>query len=239
MRVPRHVAAIQDGNRRFAERRGEKPYKGHQEGVGTTRRFLRWCSDLGVDEVTVYALSTENFGRDEEELDALFDLLEEEFLRAARDPEVHENGMRIRGVGARELLPTNVKEALEVAERETAHLDDCLLNVAVGYGGRRDLAATVRRLAEDADDGARLGDAVEELGSRLMPSGGAVSDVELLIRTGGEKRISNFLPWQASGNECLTYFTEKMWPEFGRDEFERALEHYGEAAESERRVVMA
>lgn len=220
------MAAIQDGNRRFAEERGEAPYLGHQRGVETTRNLLRWCADVGVEEVTVYALSTENLARDGRELDALFDLLRKEFLRAAEDPEVHEQGLRIRAVGTPELLPGQVLEAVRAAEEATAHYDDRLLNVAIGYGGDRDVAEAVRSLARDAKKGYVPRDAEQELTSRLLPGEAPVRDVDLLIRTGGEKRLSNFLPWQAAGTGCIAYFSEKMWPEFDRAEFDEALKLY-------------
>lgn len=229
MRGPRHVAAIQDGNRRFAEERGEMPYKGHQRGVETTRRFLRWCCDAGVEEVTVYALSTENLRRDEQELESLFELLADEFREAAVDDEVHGNGMRIRGVGFREVLPAEVREALEFAEEATADNDERVLNVAVGYGGRLELLRAVREVVADSG---RSGDMREEIGNRLLPGDDPVGDVDLLIRTGGEKRVSNFLPWQAAGSGCVTYFSDAMWPEFSRDDFDEALELYGRTAES-------
>lgn len=226
MRVPSHVAAIQDGNRRYAENRGEAPYKGHQQGVETTRALLRWCADIGVDEVTVYALSTENLDRDETELEALFDLLREEFLDASRDEEVHGQGLRIRAVGVPELLPDRVLEAVREAEEATRHNEERLLNVAVGYGGAMDVARAVRETARDAAEGADIADFEEAVGERLLPRGDPVSDVDLLIRTGGEKRFSNFLPWQAAGNGCAAYFSEKMWPEFGREDFDEALRVY-------------
>ncbi|MBS1263670.1 MAG: Tritrans,polycis-undecaprenyl-diphosphate synthase (GGDP specific) [Methanonatronarchaeales archaeon] len=230
MKVPRHVAAIQDGNRRYAERRGELPYKGHQKGVETTRAFLRWCSDAGVEEVTIYALSTENLYRDGEELAALFSLLEEEFRRAALDEEVHQRGMRIQCIGARDLLPESLLDAIRLAEGETAGNGERLLNVAVGYGGRLDLLQAAESLASDLDGDLTAAEAERELESRLGSGGLPVSDVDLLIRTGGEKRISNFLPWQAAGSRCAAYFSEKMWPEFTREEFEEALRVYSREA---------
>lgn len=220
------MAAIQDGNRRYAERRGEAPYKGHQQGVETTRALLRWCADVGVDEVTVYALSTENLGRDEAELEALFDLLRKEFMDASRDEEVHGQGLRIRAVGVPELLPDHVLEAVREAEAATRHNEERLLNVAVGYGGATDVARAVRETARDAASGTDFADYGSAVEKRLLPRGEPVSDVDLLIRTGGERRLSNFLPWQAAGSGCVAYFSEKMWPEFGREDFEEALRIY-------------
>lgn len=227
MDVPGHVAAIQDGNRRYAESRGQEPYKGHQKGVETTRAFLRWTREIGVEEVTIYALSTENLDRDDEELRALFDLLESELLRAARDEEVHESGTRIRCLGDEELLPGSLREAIEVVEGATADNGDRFLNVAIGYGGRLDLLQAVRSLARDVENRGGAGDLEGELRGRLLPEAGEVSDVDLLIRTGGEKRISNFLPWQTVGNGCRVYFSDKMWPEFSKRDFSEALEVYG------------
>lgn len=147
-------------------------------------------------------------------------------MDASRDEEVHGQGLRIRAVGVPELLPDRVLEAVREAEEATRHNDERLLNVAVGYGGGMDVARAVRETARDAAAGAEIADFEAAVEERLLPREEPVSDVDLLIRTGGEKRFSNFLPWQAAGGGCVAYFSEKMWPEFGREDFDEALRVY-------------
>jgi tritrans,polycis-undecaprenyl-diphosphate synthase [geranylgeranyl-diphosphate specific] len=233
---PDHVAVIQDGNRRYARSRGDDATTGHAKGAETTEQVLEWCADLGVEELTLYALSTENFNRPETELNHLFDLIESKLREFADADRVHEEGVRITVIGDRTRLPPRVKAAVEYAEGRTAQYDSFRLNVALAYGGRAELLGAAREVAEAVATGG-LGASevdVEELEARL--GGGPSRDVDLILRTGGDERTSNFLPWHADGNEAAVYFCTPYWPEFSKPDFLRAIRTYEAREESWRRT---
>ncbi|ELZ49285.1 UDP diphosphate synthase [Halorubrum coriense DSM 10284] len=234
--VPDHVAVIQDGNRRYARERGDDAPEGHRAGADTTERVLDWCADLGVSELTLYAFSTENFERPDEELEPLFDLLEHKLREFADADRVHEQGVRVRAIGDVPRLPPRVRDAVDYAERRTAGNDRFTLNVALAYGGRTELLDAARAIARDVDDGAMApGDVdVEAVESRLYDK--PIRDVDLIVRTGGDERTSNFLPWHANGNEAAVYFCAPYWPEFSEADFLRAIRTYESREESWQRA---
>jgi len=234
--APTHVAVIQDGNRRYARKQGEDPTDGHRAGAETTERVLEWCADVGVEELTLYAFSTENFDRDREEREALFDLLETKLYEFADRPEIHEREVRIQAVGEVDRLPDRVREAVAYAEERTEPYDRLHLNVALAYGGRAELLGAAREVAREVAAGTLApedidADAIEE---RLYE--GPTRDVDLIIRTGGAERTSNFLPWHANGNEAAVFFCTPYWPEFRRIDFLRAIRTYESREESWRRT---
>jgi tritrans,polycis-undecaprenyl-diphosphate synthase [geranylgeranyl-diphosphate specific] len=234
--APSHVAVIQDGNRRYAREQGEEKTEGHRAGADTTENILRWCSDLGVEELTLYAFSTENFNRPDDEREALFDLITDKLRTFADREEVHEERVRIRAIGETQRLPPRVREAVDYAESRTAEYDDLQLNVALAYGGRAELLGVARDIAGEAAGG-RLDPAdvdVDEIERRLTTS--PTRAVDLIIRTGGDERTSNFLPWHANGNEAAVYFCTPYWPEFSRADFLRAIRTYESRQESWRRT---
>ncbi|EMA65210.1 polyprenyl diphosphate synthase [Halorubrum kocurii] len=234
--VPTHVAIIQDGNRRYARERGDDAPDGHRAGAATTERVLDWCADLGVAELTLYAFSTENFERPDEELGPLFDLLEDKLRDFADADRVHEQGVRVRAIGDVDRLPERVRDAVAYAERRTADNDRFTLNVALAYGGRTELLDAARAIARDVDAGDLHPDDVdvETVEDRLYDR--PVRDVDLIVRTGGDERTSNFLPWHANGNEAAVYFCAPYWPEFSEVEFLRAIRTYQSREESWRRA---
>jgi tritrans,polycis-undecaprenyl-diphosphate synthase [geranylgeranyl-diphosphate specific] len=234
--IPEHVAVIQDGNRRYAEAQGKERTEGHRAGAETTEAVLRWCRDLGVDELTLYAFSTENFERPEAEREALFDLIESKLRDFADRDEVHENHVRIRAIGETGRLPKRVQAAVDYAERRTRGYDDLHLNVALAYGGRAELLNAARSVAHDVHNGRLATDQVDaaELDRRLTEQ--PTRDVDLIIRTGGDERTSNFLPWHANGNEAAVFFCTPYWPEFRRVDFLRAVRTYEAREESWRRT---
>ena len=223
---PRHVAVIQDGNRRYAREAGRSVPDGHRAGAQTTEGILRWCRDIGVEELTLYAFSTENFERPTEERAHLFDLLEEKLNELADRPETHENAVRIKAIGELDRLPRRVRAAIDHAEARTADYTRFRLNVAIAYGGRAELLAAARDVARAVEAGElEPGDiSVDEIDRRLYDAD--VTDVDLIIRTGGDERTSNFLPWHANGNEAAVYFCTPYWPEFTKREFLRAIRTY-------------
>ena len=223
---PAHVAIIQDGNRRYARRRGADAPDGHRAGAETTERVLEWCEDLGVEELTLYAFSTENFDRPPEELDPLFDLMESKLREFADADRIHEQEVGIRAIGDLERLPPRVTDAVEYAERRTADYNDFRLNIALAYGGRASLLDAARDVAAavEAGDLSPADIDVAEVERRLDKS--PSRDVDLIIRTGGDERTSNFLPWHANGNEAAVYFCAPFWPEFSKADFLRGIRTY-------------
>ncbi|WP_136589487.1 polyprenyl diphosphate synthase [Salinigranum halophilum] len=223
---PTHVAIIQDGNRRYARRQGDDAPDGHRAGAETTEQVLDWCHELGIEELTIYAFSTENFSRPPEEREPLFDLIESKLYELADADRVHDNGMRIRAVGEIERLPDRLREAVDYAEARTSEYDAFSLNVALAYGGRAELLGAARDVLRDvaAGDLAASDVDVDAIDARL--AGQPVRDVDLIIRTGGDERTSNFLPWHANGNEAAVFFCAPYWPEFSKADFLRAIRTY-------------
>lgn len=234
--APAHVAVIQDGNRRYAREKGSDTESGHRAGAETTERILEWCSELGVEELTVYAFSTENFDRPPAEREHLFELLEEKLYEFADAERVHDEEVRVRAIGETDRLPERVQEAITYAENRTSAYEAFTLNVAVAYGGRTELLGATRAVARaveqgDLDPAAVTTETIEE---RLY--GGDVRDVDLIVRTGGDERTSNFLPWHANGNEAAAFFCTPYWPEFSKIDFLRAIRTYEAREASWRRT---
>ncbi|MFW6045412.1 MAG: polyprenyl diphosphate synthase [Natronomonas sp.] len=230
--TPRHVAVIQDGNRRYASRGGDDVSDGHRAGAETTEQILRWCNELDIDELTLYAFSTENFKRPPDEQERIFDLIEQKLLEFADDDQVHSEEVRIRALGEIDRLPQRVIDAVEYAEAETAGYDRHRLNIALAYGGRNELMRTTREIAQDVASGTIDPESidVDEIEGRLYHE--PVREVDLIIRTGGDERTSNFLPWYANGNEAAVFFCTPYWPEFSKTDFLRALRTYEAREES-------
>ncbi len=234
--APAHVAVIQDGNRRYAREQGDEPTDGYQSGAQTTEQVLDWCAELGVEELTLYAFSTENFERPREQQEHLFDLLEDKLREFADADRVHDERVRIRAIGDTDRLPERVQDAVRYAESRTAGYDGFALNVALAYGGRDELLTAARGVAEAVDDGDLDPTDVdfEAVESRLHTS--PVQDVDLIIRTGGDERTSNFLPWHANGSEAAVFFCTPYWPEFSKVDFLRAVRTYESREASWRRT---
>lgn len=233
---PRHVAIIQDGNRRYARKRGEDTETGHRAGAETTKSVIDWCSDVGIEEVTLYSFSTENFERDPDEREHLFDLFEEYFRKFADDDRVHDNEVSIRAIGDTEQFPMRVRDAIAYVERRTEQYDRFVLNFALAYGGRNELLCAARDVAGAVRDG-ELNPAdidAEEIERWLYD--GSTQAVDLIIRTGGDERTSNFLPWHANGNEAAVFFCHPYWPEFSKVDFLRAIRTYESREQSWRRT---
>jgi len=223
---PDHVAVIQDGNRRYARERGADTTEGHSEGAETTEALLDWCDELEIREVTLYAFSTENFDRPAEEREHIFDLVERKLRSFADADRVHDAGVRIRAIGETDMLPERVRDAIDYAEARTAQYDQLYLNVALAYGGRAELLGAARDVARAVDRGEFApGDVDAETVESFLYEG-PTRDVDLIVRTGGDERTSNFLPWHANGNEAATFFCTPYWPEFRKVDFMRAIRTY-------------
>jgi tritrans,polycis-undecaprenyl-diphosphate synthase [geranylgeranyl-diphosphate specific] len=234
--APEHVAVIQDGNRRYAREQGSATESGHRAGAETTENVLRWCADLGVEELTLYAFSTENFERPPEEREYLFDLIEAKLLDFADADRIHEDRVRIRAIGDTDRLPERVREAIRYAERRTAGYDRFQLNVALAYGGRAALLEAARDALEDVAAGDLDPEDIDVATVEDRLYGDCVRDVDLIVRTGGDERTSNFLPWHANGNEAAVYFCAPYWPEFSKVDFLRGIRTYQARERSWRRA---
>ena len=233
--TPTHVAVIQDGNRRYARKQGSDAADGHRAGAQTTESLLEWCDELGIEELTLYAFSTENFDRPADQRAVLFDLIEDKLYDFADADRVHESDVRIRAIGEIDRLPRRVRDAIEYAECRTEGYTQFHLNIALAYGGRAELLGATRDIANEVADGDLDAAAVdvETVEERLYE--GPTRDVDLIIRTGGDERTSNFLPWHANGNEAAAYFCAPYWPEFRKIDFLRAIRTYQHREESWRR----
>jgi short-chain Z-isoprenyl diphosphate synthase len=223
-RIPRHVGVILDGNRRWARASGQADVStGHRRGAQKISELLGWCEEMGVDVVTFWLLSTDNLSRPADELAALLQIIEGTVsdLAAARRWRVHP-------VGSLDLLPADTARVLKEADAATADLPGIVVNVAVGYGGRREIADAVRSLLQEhAARGSSLEEVaqaldVESIAEHLYTRG--QPDPDLLIRTSGEQRLSGFLLWQSAHSEF--YFCEAYWPDFRKVDFLRALRDY-------------
>lgn len=206
------IAVIMDGSGRWAEARGITVAEGHREGTRALRRTVEAAIDLGIESLTVYAFSTENWTRPDTEVSGIMSLFVERLRREA--PELDEEGVRLRIIGRRDRVHARVREQIEWAEELTAHHTGRTLFVAFDYGGR----AEILHAAE-----AYTGGGEEEFRKHLYATD--LEDPQLIIRTGGELRLSNFLLWESAYSEL--YFSEKLWPDFDREEFERAVSSYG------------
>ena len=222
-RLPAHIAIIMDGNGRWARRRGLPRIAGHKAGVAPLRTAVDTCARLGLRALTVYAFSVENWKRPRTEIETLWRLLRH-YLRAEM-PEMHRNGVRFHAIGRLDELPRMVRDELEEAMRETRANRGLQVNLAINYGGRAELVDAVRSLVEDARRGGISNDIVIDeaaISARLYTAG--LPDPDLLIRTSGEMRVSNFLLWQIAYAEL--YVTETLWPDFTRTELLRAILDY-------------
>lgn len=225
MSVPRHIGIILDGNRRFAKRLMLKPWKGHEWGAKKFREFLGWCSKAGVEEITAYVFSIQNFNRPQEEFNFLMNTFKKEFetlLQPENLQKLHDDGARIVFIGRQHLLPEDVQQLQNELMEKTKHNAKKRINFALAYGGREEIIEAVQRLAEQAKEGKIDPKQINEevFGKELWLD----SDPDLIIRTGGEHRTSNFLPWQGTYSELL--FVEKYWPELEEEDFLACLQEY-------------
>ncbi|MGB4324847.1 MAG: isoprenyl transferase [Candidatus Nanopelagicales bacterium] len=224
-RIPRHVGVILDGNRRWASAQGSTSAQGHEAGAAKIIDFLGWCDDAGVEVVTLWLLSTDNLSRPEPELDKLMTIIETTVGNL-----VGQGRWRLHPVGALDLLPSRTATLLKEAAEATAEIDGSLVNIAVGYGGRREVVDAVRSLlADHATQGTTLDELAsllnaEHIAEHLYTKG--QPDPDLVIRTSGEQRLSGFLLWQSAHSEF--YFCEAYWPDFRHVDFLRAIRTFAE-----------
>ncbi len=219
-KIPPHIAIIMDGNGRWAHARGLPRVAGHRAGVENMRRVLEAAVEFGVKALTIYAFSTENWGRPDEEVSGLMRIFEQVLAREV--PELHKNGVKLRHLGRLEGIRTEMKQAVQRAIELTKNNDRITLNVAFNYGGRAEILDAIRRMIQDQVDPAQLDEALfaSYLYTRDLP------DPDLIIRTAAEMRLSNFLIWQSAYSEYYT--TATLWPDFDKRELFQALEAFSQ-----------
>lgn len=221
-KLPRHIAVIMDGNGRWARRRGLPKNFGHRAGIKTVEKIIKACSELGIEILTLYTFSLENWQRPKKEVDALMKLLDN-FLVKKVD-EFNKNNIRVVAIGEKERLPLFVQKSLERAIEATEKNTGLTLNLALSYGGRSEIVNAVRSIASEVKRGkCKLSEIDEQLFSRYLYTAN-LSDPDLLIRTSGEMRISNFLLWQISYTEL--YISPKLWPDFTKKDLLIAIRDF-------------
>jgi tritrans,polycis-undecaprenyl-diphosphate synthase [geranylgeranyl-diphosphate specific] len=222
--MPDHVAIIMDGNRRFASDLGLKPNAGHLFGRDKIKEVLEWCFELGIKNLTLYAFSTENFDRSGEEVKTLMDLCTEELKKAVKDSRIHKNQVRVRVLGHLESLPKNIRDSASYVIDKTKKYDKYSLNIALAYGGREEIINAIQNIANDVKTGKlKKADITEPIVSSYLYTNG-LPDPDLILRTSGEERISNFLLWQLAYSEL--YFSDVYWPALQKRDFLKAIRTY-------------
>jgi undecaprenyl diphosphate synthase len=219
-RIPTHIAIIMDGNGRWALARGLPRLVGHRAGTENLRRIITACVEFGVKYLTIYAFSTENWGRPREEVEGLMNILEDVIDRELA--ELNKEGVQLRHIGRLERLDPKLQEKVMDAIELTRHNDRLVLNVAFNYGGRDEIVNAIQKMIKD---GIKPDEVTSDLVGRYLFTAG-VPDPDLIIRTSGELRVSNFLIWQGAYSEW--YVTSVYWPDFNKDEFRKALDTYAQ-----------
>ena len=212
-----HVGIILDGNRRFAKRLMKEPLKGHEYGAKKVEKLLDWCKELNVKELTLYCLSLENFNRPQKELSYLIKIFKKEFNKLKTDKRIHEDKIKIRFIGKTDLFDKEFQQIIKEVEEKTKSYEDYMVNFALAYGGRQEIIETIKKMIENKEQITE-----ENFKKNLWLK----NEPDLIIRTGGEKRTSNFLPWQAVYSEWI--FLDKMWPEFTKEDLSDSVKEFSE-----------
>ena len=225
-KVPNHIAIIMDGNRRYALMEGVSPTKGHEMGKDKLKEVIEWSHEIGVKVLTVFAFSTDNFKRSKEEVDHLMKMFEMDLKKLANEKKIHENKVRVRIIGKMDLLPPKVRKAAQEVMKKTEKYDKYFFNIAIGYGGREEITEAIKQIVNDVKEG-KID--VEEINPKkvatyLYTSSLPFPDPDLILRTSGEERISNFLLWQLAYSEL--YFTDVYWPALKKTDFLKAILSY-------------
>jgi undecaprenyl diphosphate synthase len=220
--VPEHVAVIMDGNGRWAQRASLERVLGHEAGIASTRDVTEASAEWGIRHLTLYAFSSENWERPKAERDALMELLARQLV--AERPTLLDNDVQLRGIGRLDELPASVRASLQQVEADTAHCSTMIMRLALSYGGRQEIVDAVRKLAVEVAAGRMRPEDIdpEAISGRLYDP--EMPDPDLIIRTGGDERISNFLLWESSYAEL--YFTRVLWPDFRREHLLEALRDF-------------
>lgn len=238
--MPNHVGVIMDGNRRYAKKQELESFFGHRRGGNTAAKLLKWSYQFNIKHLTLYTFSIDNFCRDESEKDYIFNLLNNFLEFYTEDDTLNKRSIFVRVIGDMSLLPEYLVLKIQEIEEKTKNNDLMFLNIAFAYGGKEDIAnafnlcAEKEKLDEDADLSLIQNYIGENLFNGISPQS---PKIDLLIRTGGEYRMSNFLPWQASGNKAVFYSTEKLWPQFSKYDFLFAIQRYKQIVSLNRKYL--
>jgi len=219
---PHHIAIILDGNRRFAKRLNLDPWKGHEWGRKKFEKLVDWCKEFNIKELTLYTFSVQNFNRPKKEFDFLMDLFRDAAKKLLKDQRVDEMGMKIRYVGRTEMFPKDIQDFMHEIEEKTKNNNKYFLNFAMGYGGKEEITDAIKSIAKKISSGELK---AKDINEKIIEENlYLASEPDLIIRTGGEKRTSNFLMWQSAYSEWI--FLDKAWPEFEKEDFIECLEEY-------------
>lgn len=227
-KIPHHLGCILDGNRRLAKRLMLKPWEGHKLGAKKIKEFLEWCKEVGVKEVTLFAFSLDNFNRPKQEFDFLMNIFEKEFSNIKDDQSIYEDRVKINFIGRIEMFPEKVLKPMRELMERTKHHDRFIVNFAMAYGGRAEIVDAVNIMVRDVQEGKLKASEINE--KRLNDYMYLVRDCDMIIRTGGDRRLSGFLLWRGEYSEL--FFINKFWPEFEKEDF---LECINEFKTKERR----
>lgn len=218
---PTHVAIILDGNRRYAKSKMLEPWKGHESGAVAVQNLFEYSKELGIKQLTLYCLSVENLKRDKKEVDYLLNIMKKEFEKMSEPKEfekIEKNKIKIRFIGNLDLLPKDLKKTCLDLEFKTSENSNYLINFCLAYGGKQEIMQAIKNII-------REGTSPEEINEKLINDNLYLADEpEIIIRTGGEKRTSNFLPWQSAYSEW--FFLDKLWPEFNKQDLAQVIEDF-------------
>jgi len=225
-RLPKHIGVILDGNRRWASAHDMIPWEGHREGAEKVKNFLEWALELGISTISFYAFSTENFKRSEEEVEALMKLYEENLREILHSDVIHKYRVKITAIGRMNLLPETIQELISEVEESTKGYSDFYLNIALAYGGRAEIVDATREIAVKVQKGELTPEMIDEatIEEHLYTSHLPQQELDIVMRTSGESRISNFLIWQSAYSEL--FFIDVYWPDFREIDLERAVRAY-------------
>ena len=223
---PDHIAIILDGNRRWASERLLNPWVGHHHGADKIQDLLKWCLDMGVKSITLYAFSTENFQRTQGEVSEIMKIVEEKLHEILEEEQIHRHKVRVKAIGRLSLLPNSVQEIVKKVEEATKDYDEHFLNVALAYGGRAEIVDATKKIAKKVEKGKLNPEGINErvFESHLYTAYMPKQDPDLVVRTSGEERLSGFLLWQCAYSELC--FLDVYWPEFRRIDLLRAVRTY-------------
>ncbi len=222
--VPKHIALIMDGNRRYAKKNKLSLLEGHRKGAEKLTQVLEWCKEFNIKELTLYTFSMQNFSRTREEVDFLMNLFREYFAKFMKDKTFEKNKIKINIIGRKHLFPKDIQQSMIELENKTKDYYDRIINFAMGYGGREELVDACITLAKKIEDKTLSSEEITEstINNALYLSRAP----DILIRTGGEQRLSNFLLWQCSYTEL--FFVDNFWPEFSKEEFISIIRQFTE-----------
>jgi tritrans,polycis-undecaprenyl-diphosphate synthase [geranylgeranyl-diphosphate specific] len=221
--MPKHIAIILDGNRRWAKRNLIVKLEGHFRGADAVEKLLDWCEELNIKIITLYVLSSENLGRQDDELDYLYDLIDARLHKLYNDPRIHKNRMKVKAIGSVDLLPDFLRDILKKLEDATEEYDNHYLNIAIAYGGQNELVDAIKKIGSRIKDGTLDVNQIDKeiIESSLYTSHLPQSSPDMILRTSGEKRLSGFLLWQSAYSELI--FMDIYWPEFRKIDLMRAI----------------